>query len=262
MKVAVVCLALSILGCGGSAATAPASSAPTPVTSTGDVSARARAIVDAPDRTDADRALDQGRRPAELLEFLGVGPGMRVAELVAGAGYTAELLARGVAPNGVLYAENPRVVLEGAEKAWGERLARPAMKTAVRVDRELEDPLPAEAKDLDLVVVNLVYHDIVLMGVDRDKTNRAIFAALKRGGRYAVIDHSARAGSGTADIRAFHRIDEKTVREEILRAGFVLRTAGSFLRNPSDTRDWNDSPGAAGTRRGLSDRFALIFMKP
>jgi len=68
---------------------------------------RAQAIVAAPDRTPEDRALDAGRKPAETLSFVQLSPGMRVAELGAGAGYTTELLARAVAPDGVVYAQNP-----------------------------------------------------------------------------------------------------------------------------------------------------------
>jgi predicted methyltransferase len=252
-----LCLALAAVAC----VAAPPPAAAPPSRPSGDVSLRALAIVDAPDRTYEDRVLDGGRHAAELLDFLGIEPGMRVAELVAGAGYTADLLARSVAPTGVLYAENPRVVLEGADKPWSDRLARPAMKTVVRVDREL-DPLPPEAKDLDLVVINLVYHDTVYLGVDRGKMNQAVFAALKRGGRYAVIDHSVRPGRGVADVKTLHRIDEKIVIDEVERAGFRLQTKDSFLRNPSDARDWNASPEAAAARRGQSDRFAIMFVKP
>jgi predicted methyltransferase len=187
---------------------------------------------------------------------------MRVGELIAGAGYTAELLARSVAPNGVVYAENPSFVLRSTEGPWRDRLARPAMKTVVRVDRELDAPFPPEATGLDLVVINLVYHDTVWLGIDRDEMNRAVFAALKKGGRYVVIDHSALHGSGLADVKALHRIDEAAVRAEVARAGFVLQTADSFLRNPADMRDWNASPEAAGARRGTSDRFVLMFVRP
>jgi predicted methyltransferase len=208
-----------------------------------------------------DRDVDPYRRPAELLTFLRVAPGMRVGELAAGGGYTTELLARAVAPSGVVYAENPRVILETAGELWAERLATPAAKNIVRVDRELEDPFPPEAHDLDLVVINLVYHDTVWLGVDRDRMNRAVLAALRSGGRYAVLDHSARPGTGLADVQTLHRIDEAVVRNEVLRAGFVLESGDSFLRNPSDTRDWNDSPTAAGPRRGTSDRFALMFAR-
>jgi predicted methyltransferase len=250
---AVLSLVFLALGCGASRPV---------VTDSGDSSQRARATVDAPDRTDADRQVDPGRRPAELLTFLGVTPGMRVGEIIAGAGYTTELLARAVAPTGVVYAENPLLVLRDAEGPWSKRLATPAMKTVVRVDRELEDPFPPQAGSLDLVLVNLVYHDIVAAGIDRGKMNRAVFLALRSGGTYAVVDHSARHGGGLAYVKTLHRIDEATLRTEVEGAGFRLQTADSFLRNPADTRDWDDAPGPAAGRRGTSDRFALIFVKP
>jgi predicted methyltransferase len=225
-------------------------------------SPEARAVVLAADRSPSDRRLDAGRHPAEMLTFLGVFPGMRVGELAAGGGYTAEILARAIAPTGIVYAENPRLILQGSEVSWAKRLSTPAAKNIVRVDRELAQPFPTEASDLDLVVINLVYHDTVWLGVDRGAMNRAVFAALKRAGKYAVIDHSARPGTGLADVQTLHRIDEAVVRSEVQQAGFVLEREGSFLRNPSDSRDWNDSPEAAGQRRGTSDRFALLFAKP
>jgi predicted methyltransferase len=227
--------------------------------------ARAEQIVAAPDRTPEDRALDPGRKPVETLVFLQVRPGMRVSELGAGGGYTTELLARAVAPNGVVYAQNPQIFLERFLKtSWPARLERPAMKNAVRVDREFEDPFPPEAKDLDLVLINVIYHDITYMPVDRDKMNKAIFAALKPGGAYVVIDSSAKEGAGTSDAQTLHRIDEQVVRTEVQRAGFRLQAEGDFLRNPQDQRDWNSSPAAAAAagRRGTSDRFALRFVKP
>ena len=87
-------------------------------------------------------------------------------------------------------------------------------------------------------------------------------SALKRGGKYYVIDHSARAGRGITDVLTLHRIDESLVRGEVQRVGFVLEDADSFLRNPSDMRDWNDSPQAAASQRGTSDRFVLRFSRP
>jgi predicted methyltransferase len=221
-----------------------------------------RAIVEARDRLPADRAIDQGRHPAELLAFLGVQPGMHVGELFAGSGYTAELIARAVGPNGKVYAENPNVVLQQVEGPFTQRLARNAARQIVRVDRELETPFPAEVTDLDMVVFNLAYHDTVWLGVDRASMNRGVFAALKKGGTYVIIDHSARKGRGVADVQTLHRIEQDVVRDEVERAGFVLQREGMFLRNPGDTRDWDDSPASAGTRRGTSDRFVLAYVKP
>jgi predicted methyltransferase len=221
------------------------------------------AIIDAPDRSAEDRALDAGRRPVELLKFLGVQPGMRVAEISAGGGYTTELLARVVGANGVVYGQNSKFILERyAEKPWSERLQKPVMKHVVRVDRNFDTPLPPEATNLDLVIDNLFYHDTVWMQTDRDRMNRAIFAALRRGGEYVVIDHSSRPGAGTSDAQTLHRIDEQVVRAEVEKAGFHLLAESDFLRNPNDTRDWSASPRTAGERRGTSDRFALKFVKP
>jgi predicted methyltransferase len=225
--------------------------------------ARAQAIVAAPDRSDADRALDAGRQPAALLAFLAIEPGMRVAELAAGGGYTAELLARAVGPTGRVWAQNDRFILDRfAEVPWSARLAKPVMQNVVRVDREFEDPFPADARDLDLVVIVLFYHDFYWFETDRARMNRAIFEHLRPDGRYVIVDHSARPGDGAAVVQTLHRIEEHLVQTEIEAAGFTLERTNDFLRNPGDTRDWNASPRAAGAQRGTSDRFVLSFVKP
>jgi len=221
------------------------------------------AVVAAPDRTEADRALDAGRKPAELLAFFDIRPGMKVAEIAAGGGYTAELLARAVGPTGKVYGSNSKFILEKfAEKPWAERLQKPVMKNVVRVDREFDDPLPPEAKELDAVLVVLFYHDTVWMKTDRDKMNKNIFNALRSGGVYGIVDHSAKAGAGTSETQTTHRIEEKVLREEVERAGFKLAGEASFLRNEKDPRDWNAQPTKAGEQRGTSDRFVLKFVKP
>lgn len=219
-------------------------------------------IVDAPDRDAEDKKLDAGRHPGELLAFLGIRPGQRVAELAAGRGYTTELLARAVGPGGKVWAQNNAMFAKFADPAWGERLKKPVMKNVVRVDREFDSPLPPDAKNLDAVVFVLVYHDTVGTGADRDKMNKAAFAALRPGGEYVIVDHSGPEGSGTQDVKTTHRIDELFVVREVERAGFHLAGFGDFLRNPADTRDWNDSPREAGERRGTSNRFVLRFVRP
>jgi predicted methyltransferase len=251
-------LLLSVsLACGGSAAPAspPATSPPAP--------SSVAAAVAATDRSAEDKALDEGRHPQETLDFFGIRPGMRVAEIASGNGYTAELLARVVGPSGVVYGVNSKFILEKfAEKGWSERLAKPVNKNIVRVDREFDDPLPAEAKGLDAVLDVLFYHDTVWMKTDRARMNAAIFAALEEGGVYGIVDHSARDGAGLADVQTLHRIEKKLVIAEIQQAGFELAGEATFLQNPSDTRDWNASPRAAAERRGKSDRFVLKFVKP
>jgi predicted methyltransferase len=227
------------------------------------IPAAIQAAVDAPDRDAADRALDAGRQPARTLAFFGIRPGMRVAELGAGGGYTTELLVRVVGPQGRVYGQNsPFLLARVAEQPWTARLAKPLMKNVVRLDRDFDDPFPADLHNLDAVLIVLLYHDTVWMKVDRARMNRAVFAALAPGGVYGIVDHSAKPGTGLSVAESLHRIDEATVRSEIEAAGFQLAAQGDFLRNPDDARDWSPSPRAAGERRGTSDRFVLSFVKP
>jgi predicted methyltransferase len=225
--------------------------------------AEVRAAVDAPDRSADDRALDAGRQPARTLAFFGIRPGARVAELGAGGGYTTELIARVVGPQGRVYAQNSPFMLERfAAAPWSARLAKPVMKNVVRLDRAFDDPFPSDLRNLDAVLIVLLYHDTVWMKVDRGRMNRAVFTALAPGGVYGIVDHSAKSGSGLADVESLHRIEEPNLRSEVEAAGFQLAAEGDFLRNPGDARDWSASPRAAGERRGTSDRFVLKFVKP
>lgn len=89
--------------------------------------------------------------------------------------------------------------------------------------------------------------------------NDAVFRALKPGGAFVVIDHSARGGAGSTEAKRLHRVEESVVRDEIVSAGFRLASVSDFLRNPSDTRDWNVFDES---RRGTTDRFALRFVRP
>lgn len=260
MRLLGLVLASALVACGSNS---PRPSGPGPVASATPARTPIMDAVNAPDRSADDRALDAGRQPAALLGFWEIKPGMRVGELAAGGGYTTELLARVVGEKGAVFAENPKFVLEKfAAAPWAARLQKPAMKPVVRVDRELDDPFPAEAKNLDAVVCVLFYHDSVWLGADRAKMNKAVFDALKPGGFYSIVDHAGRDGTGVTEANTLHRIEEKVVRDEVVAAGFRLQKEGSFLRNPKDPRDWNASPMKAGDKRGTSDRFVLVFVKP
>jgi predicted methyltransferase len=224
-----------------------------------------RALAEAPDRSAKDRSLDAGRHPAEMLAFLDVRPGMRVAELGAGPGYTTELLVRAVGPRGAVYMQDEPTWLPFLVDALRERFSHSVMASpnVIRTERHFDDPLPPEARDLDVVAINLIYHDVVSKA-DRAAMNRHVFDALRPGGAYVLVDSSAPDGSGVSMQETLHRIDEAVVKDEVVRAGFRLEAEGTFLRNPADRRDWNASPEAAeeAGRRGTSDRFALRFIRP
>jgi predicted methyltransferase len=196
------------------------------------------AIVAAPDRTEADRNTDKRRNPVKLLEFTGVKAGMKVLDMEAGAGYTTELLARAVGPNGTVYAQDSADVLARQVKdKFDLRSKNPVMKNVVHVVRNYDDPLPPDVRNLDLITFFFAYHDMTYMSVDRAEMNRKLFAALKPGGYLVIADHSAKSGAGTTVGKTLHRIEEAVVRKEVEAAGFKLVAAGDFLRHPEDSRD-------------------------
>ena len=245
-------------------APAPAAAAPAPSDSPTAGPTIAEILAD-PARPEEERALDAGRKPAELLAFLDLRPGMKAADIGAGRGYTTFLLARSVAPDGRVYAQNPRFVRERfSEPGFTERMTTPAFANVVRVDQEFDAPVPADVHDLDLVINFLFYHDTYWMKVDNAAMNRAIFAALRPGGAYVIVDHSAAPGTGTSASQTLHRVEESVVRAEVEAAGFRLVASADFLRNPADPRDWNAMPTAAAKAglRGQADRFILKFIKP
>src|SRR3954470_7682391 len=130
------------------------------------------AIVAAPDRTDADRQTEKRRDPVKFLDFVAPRPGMKVLDIGAGGGYSTELLARAVAPSGMVYGQNPADLGERAKTRFEARLATPAGKNMASVSRPFDDPVPPDVRDLDLVTFLFFYHDTTYMAVDRAEMNR------------------------------------------------------------------------------------------
>jgi predicted methyltransferase len=216
------------------------------------------AIVAAPDRSDADRQTDQRRQPAKMLAFTGARSGMKVLDMDANAGYSTELLARAVAPDGVVYAQDSAEVIERFVKdKFDIRAQKPAMKNVVHVVRNFDDPIPPDVSGLDLITFFFAYHDVTYMSVDRAAMNKKMFAALKPGGFLVIADHSARPGDGTNVGKTLHRIEETTLRQEIEAAGFKLAGEADFLRHPDDPRD-----AAVFRPPVLVDEFVLKYQKP
>ena len=213
---------------------------------------RYQKVIASPVRTDQDRRTDAARKPAGFLPFTQAQPGMQVLDVAAGGGYTSQLLALAVAPNGKVWAQR-----EQPGPALTKRLADQPQGNFVVIYRPFEDPVPPDAPKLDLVTLVLNYHDITYLPVDREKMNDRLFAALKPGGRFVVVDHSALPGTGITAGKTLHRIDEAVVVAEVRSAGFVLEAEGSFLRNPADPRDVTSNSPPVPT-----DKFVLRFVKP
>jgi len=215
------------------------------------------AVIAAPDRGDADRQADKRRDPIPFLTFADVRPGMKVLDMGAGGGYSTELLARAVAPGGVVYGQNPPDLPERPKTAFDGRLKTPAMKEVVVDIRPFDDPVPPDVHDLDLITFLFFYHDTTYMNVDRAAMDRKLFAALKPGGFLVIADHTALPGQGVSVGKTLHRIEESALRQEIEAAGFRLVAEGNFWRNPDDTHDFPSFKPAMPV-----DNFVLKYQKP
>lgn len=215
------------------------------------------AILANPVRPEEDRALDAGRKPAEVLKFFGVKPGDKVADIMAGGGYYTVILSLVVGPKGIVYSTNNAFIKGFVKDKLDVRLQNPAFANVKHIDGEVDKlALPTDGS-LDFVLIHLNYHDLVLKNDNRAAMNKAIFTALKPGGVYGVVDHYAKDGSGSEFTESLHRIDKALVVKEVTAAGFVLAKEGDMLRHPEDPRT-----EGVFKHRGETDRFVLRFEKP
>lgn len=203
-----------------------------------------------PERPANERALDAARKPEEMLKFYGVRVGDKVADLMASRGYYTSILSQLVGEKGVVYAAHPTFRQETRE-----RFKDPLYANVKLIEGNMGSvALPADGS-LDFVLINLDYHEVDQ--ADRTAMNRRVFAALKPGGVYGVVDHAAQDGAGDQFRKSLHRIEKVLVIKEMTAAGFVLAKESDMLANPQDRR-----AESVFKDRGKSDRFVLRFEKP
>lgn len=197
-----------------------------------------------------DKFRDDRRKPAATLAFAGVTSGMTIVELIPGNGYYTRLLSKAVGPDGRVYTAPFGEPRAGNSTALAKDPGYRNVTVLSGPPGSLNVPTP-----VDMVWTTQNYHDMrALAGV----VNKAVFAALKPGGVYLVVDHAAKSDAGEESV-ALHRIDEELVKRDVLAAGFVLEAEGDFLRNAGDDR----------TRQVMerdlnraTDQFVLRFRKP
>jgi predicted methyltransferase len=240
-------------------AIALAAGAPSP-----DVSAALAAAVADPSRPDSDTTRDADRKPQQTLAFSGIKPGDQVADYVADSGYFTRLFSSVVGSKGHVYAVEPTAFFKfqsfpaAVAELQGYAVAHPNVTVTTAAALEgLRFP-----EKLDLFWISRNYHDLhdKFMGpVDIAVFNRAVYAALKPGGFYVVLDHSAAPGAAADVTETLHRIESSTVRREVDAVGFKFDSESSILANPADPRT---AKVFDPTIRGHTDQFILKFRKP
>lgn len=243
---------------GGAARAADAPAAPAAVPAS--VYARA---VDDPARSAKDRARDAREHPAEVLALAGIRPGQTVADVFGGGGYYSELVAGVVGPQGkVLLVNNPSYV-EFTREDSKPRFKDGRLPTVQRSVVESCN-LGLEPDSLDAAMIVMSYHDLYHYDpegwprIDANAFLEQIRRAVKPGGVFLIVDHSARAGTGNSAANELHRIDEQYAIKDIESHGFKLDRKWDGLRNPDDDRSKAVFDPAV---RGKTDRFVHVYRR-
>ncbi len=215
-------------------------------------------------RSEANVKLDESRKPAEVLKFLGLQKGMRVSDPFGGNLYWAEIMAPAVGPKGRVTIWQPQQFY--SQKIYDNYTALKAKQPNVwmRVSPFEAPDLPANT--YDFMLINLDYHDVYwesakngVVRMDPDQWLKTIYAAMKPGTVVGVIDHIANPGDTRQTVDKLHRIDPGVVKADFKRAGFLLEGESKLLRNPADDHSllvFNPDI------RGKTDRFIFKFRKP
>ncbi len=223
------------------------------------------AAVADPGRDEADVKLDESRKPAEVLAFMGLEEGDTVLDIFAGGGYYSEIMGRAVGPDGSVTAVNPPqfTTSEQSKTKWAGVTTR--QPNVTMVPSQLPDYQPAP-DSIDFAMLHLIYHDFYWESeqykfekMDPAAVLTNLYAGMKPGGIVAVVDHVGPSGDTRAVVEKSHRIDPETVRSDFLKAGFVLDGESDMFANPDDDLEMNVFDPAI---RGKTSRFVMRFRKP
>ena len=230
---------------------APATSGSTPAYVTAAINDSAR---------QADRKDDARRQIAAVTTFAQIKPGDRVLELVPGSGYWTRVFSAIVGASGHVYTIWPQEMMSHLAKGyanWQALVATPHYQNVTLLKEPAEQVSVPQKVDVVFTLQN--YHDYHDFPVNMAAFDRHVFAALKPGGLFVIIDHVAPAGSGASDTNTLHRIDPMLVKQEVEAAGFVFDGESNVLRNPADP---HTAKVFDKSIRGHTDQFIYRFRKP
>lgn len=212
-------------------------------------------------RPPEDRARDAARHPEEILAFVGLKPGMKVADFIMGGGYWTRLMSDVVGAGGKVYAYQPAQFIQYMPKYATQQDAAVKGRANVVPSREsLADVSFPEPLDAIVTVQN--YHDLHLKSSPPGfaaRIAKRLYEALKPGGVLLVIDHVAASDPGFTLPDTLHRIDPAAARAEIESAGFRFAGELPILRNAGDPHTANVFDPAI---KGKTDQFVYRFVKP
>lgn len=227
-----------------------------------EIDAKVEAALATESRPETDRVRDRNRRPLETLNFFGLKDNMRVLELAPGRGWYTRVLAPVLEDNGKLY------VALGTGRVSEQLLGEPgfdeveALTTTANLRRPqgsrfyVIDDFEFGVDQLDMVLTFRNLHNFDIES--RATVNSSVFASLKRGGLYGVVDHTRRHME-SADDENRRRVDPVLIIKEMLDQGFEFVAYSDLHFRADDELEYEVGRRSVS---GNTDRFTLLFRKP
>jgi predicted methyltransferase len=225
----------------------------------------ASAVAATASRTPDNVKLDESRKPAELLQFLGLRQGMQVLDMFGANKYWSEIIAPAIGAKGhVTVWQASQFLNEDRKKAFDAFAAKQANVSLISSPFEAPN-LPASK--FDFALINLDYHDVYWENAERKVVRmdpnawlKTLYTAMKPGAVVGVVDHVANPNDDArATVEKLHRIDPNVIKADFVRAGFVLDSTSDLLRNPADDHSLLVFDPKI---RGKTDRAIFKFKKP
>jgi len=212
-------------------------------------------------RPEADTKRDADRKPSEMLDFAGIKPGMVVGDFLPGGGYFTRVFAKAVGPKGkVLAITNPPAANATTPPPIIAIAADPQYGNITLVSTGIGTfKLPEQ---VDVMWTSQNFHDLYLtrFNLDVPAVVKEIYAAVKPGGVFIVLDHRAADGAPVVETaNTLHRIDPASVRKTVEAAGFKYEGESKVLANSADDHTKGVFDAAL---RGHTDQFIYKFRKP
>ncbi len=243
------------------------------------------AAVNDPGRPPGDKERDADRHPAELVAFAGIKPGDKVADFIPGGGYYTRIFAKLVGPKGKVYALAAMPAVARDVETLNEQNAERVKAGQKPIERPIDPILAIQniaeysnvsammemltqykgqfslPEQVDVVWTSDNYHDLhtpFFGSADFVPTiDKNIYASLKNGGAFVVVDHASAPSTGFTTAKTLHRSDKDAVKAEVLSAGFVFDGESNVLANPAD-----DHTKTAFQMHDKTDQYAFRFKKP
>ena len=235
---------------------------------------------------------DPDMKPSEVMQFIGIKPNQKIADVMPHDLYWSRLFAKTVGLKGHIY---PFVVQYGCRPAHPGCVPSDPTSTSVGYDDLPTQGLLGDPRsngiDKALETQNIWDYgrnmetlwnvtgqfslpeqmDVAWSfggwhnwrswdySANMDKFLSLLFLGVQPGGTLAIADYASAPGKGFTQVDSLHRVDKEAVKAEVLKAGFEFAGESDLYANTKDDHTSRVEEGA--TAKGV-DMFLMKFKKP